>query len=65
MNKGVINARFDRILLAMVSGPAPIARKKPSADQASSAEGDACCSDTQIQQDISEDDDRSRECESR
>ncbi len=47
--------RFDALLKAMTKGEAPSARKKPSDGQASDAEHDAYCSDTQTRQDISED----------
>lgn len=47
--------RFDDLLKAMTKGEAPSARKKPSDGQASDAERDAYCSDTQTHQDISED----------
>jgi hypothetical protein len=47
--------RFDALLKAMTKGEAPSARKKPSDGQASDAERDAYCSDTQTLQDTSED----------
>lgn len=51
------NARFEALLTAMLSGPAPSARKTSSGEQALSAETDAYCDETQIHQDISPDDD--------
>lgn len=50
------NSRFEALLTAMLSGPAPSARKMSSGDQALSAETDACCDETQIHQDILPDD---------
>ena len=47
--------RFDALLKAMTKGEAPSARKKPLDGQASDAEHDAYCSDTQTHQGISED----------
>lgn len=44
--------QFDLLLTAMAP---PIERKKPSDDQASGAEHDACSSDTQTRQDTSKD----------
>ena len=49
-------ARFDTLLAAMLAGPAPSARKKPSGDQASGAADDACCDDTQTRPDTSQGD---------
>ena len=54
MNEG-IGDRFETLLAAMLAGPAPSARKKPSTDQASNAADDACCDDTQTPPDTSED----------
>lgn len=48
--------KFNSLLDAMVHGEQPSsARKKPSDGQASDAEHDAYCSDTQTHQGISED----------
>lgn len=49
------NARFDRLLGAMLSGTAPSERKKPSADPASGEASDACYGDTQTPPDTSAD----------
>lgn len=50
------NARFDRLLKAMVSGPAPASgKRKPSAGPASNAEDGACYDDTRAPPDTSED----------
>ena len=49
-------ARFDTLLTAMLAGEAPSAKKKPSGDQASGAERDACCDDTQTRPDTSQGD---------
>lgn len=46
--------RFDRLLKAMLDGPAPSAGKKPSADQASGGEPPACYDDTRTPRDTSE-----------
>ena len=54
MNEG-IGGRFETLLAVMLAGPAPSARKKPSTDQASIAEHDACCDDTQTPPDTSQD----------
>ena len=53
----VPQSRFDALLVAMLSGPAPSAQKKSSADQSSGEAPDACCAETQIPQDASQDDD--------
>lgn len=55
MAKGEPRERFDRLLKAMVAGPAPSARKKPSSGPASGAERDACSSDTRTPRDTSGD----------
>ena len=50
------NTRFNTLLTAMINGDPPSsAQKKPSGDQASGVERDACYSDTQIPPDILED----------
>lgn len=49
------NDRFEALLAAMAKGQAPSEGKKPAADPASDAEGDACCGDTQTRPDTSED----------
>ena len=54
MGQGLTD-RFDALLAAMLEGPAPSAKKKPSGDQASDAERDACCDDTQTRPDTSKD----------
>jgi hypothetical protein len=55
MKKAEINRQFDKLLGAMAP---PIERTKPSSDQASDAERDACYSDTQTRPDTSTDDGR-------
>lgn len=47
--------RFNRLLGAMLNGPAPSGKKKPLAAPASSEASDACCGDTQTPKDTSED----------
>ena len=49
-------SRFDTLLAAMLAGPAPSARKKPSGDQASGEADDACCDDIQTRPDTSQGD---------
>ena len=49
------NSRFNRLLRAMLGGPAPSAQKSESSDQASDEEHPACSSDTQTPRDTSED----------
>ena len=50
-----VQDRFDRLLKAMLAGPAPSAKKSASNDQASGAEPDACFSDTRTPRDTSGD----------
>ena len=49
--------RLDTLLAAMLAGgPPSSAKKKPSGDQASDAERDACCDDIQTRPDTSQGD---------
>ena len=55
--------RFDALLNAMINGEPPSsARNKPSSGEASNAEHDAYCNDTQTLPDTSEDVSRWHEC---
>jgi len=56
MDKREINRRFDKVFAAMA--PPVTAKKKPSSDQASNGDSDACYSDTQTRPDTSKGDDR-------
>ena len=49
------NSRFNRLLKAMLGGPAPSAQKSEASETASDAEPPACCDDTQTPQDTSKD----------
>ena len=49
------NDRFNRLLGAMLNGPAPSGKKKPSTVPASGEASDACCDDTQTPKDTLKD----------